>query len=160
MQASQIMTTHLPKPDVLPSIHADFGPNLSFDLNYSAVWAITTELYYFILTPAVTLTHLPIVVVTLLSATAYASKPGSLGIAATIHVFCWLAQFYGHGVHEGRAPALLDNLLGAFVLAPFFVHYEVLFMLGLFKQVKKDLHNDVGKLKAEFRLKNKEAKKE
>ena len=46
--------THLPKPDILPPIHADFGPYLSFDLNYSAIWAITTELYYFILTPGVT----------------------------------------------------------------------------------------------------------
>lgn len=46
--------THLPKPDILPSIHADFGPYLSFDLNYSAIWAIATELYYFILTPGVT----------------------------------------------------------------------------------------------------------
>jgi len=49
---------------------------------------------------------------TLLTATAYASKPGSLGIAAAVHVVCWLAQFYGHGVHEGRAPAVLDNVLG------------------------------------------------
>ena len=115
----------------------------------------------------------------MLTATAYASKPGSWGVAAAIHVGCWLAQFYGHGVHEGRAPALLDNLLGgkpspcvsdarvnitslriALVLAPFFVHFEVLFMLGLFKQTKKDLHNDVAKLKTELRLKQKEAKKE
>ena len=82
-------------------------------------------------------------------------------------------------MHEGRAPALLDNLLGgkssprvdddkvnvtpfriALVLAPLFVHFEVLFALGLFKQTKKDLHNDVAKLKAELRLKQKEAKKE
>ena len=115
---------------------------------------------------------------TLLTATAYASRPGSLEIAGAVHVFCWLAQFYGHGVHEGRAPALLDNLLGgmssrvdevranlttpriALVLAPLFVHYEVLFVLGLFKQTKKDLHNDIGKLNTELRLKQKEVKKE
>ena len=115
----------------------------------------------------------------MLTATAYASKPGSLGVATTIHIFCWIAQFYGHGVHEGRAPALLDNLLGgkpslrfcdpgvnfimlwtALFLAPFFVHFEVLFTLGLFKEVKKDLHNDVGKLTTEFKLKKKEIKKE
>ena len=102
-------------------------------------------------------------------------------VAAVVHVFCWLAQFYGHGVHEGRAPALLDNLLGgkflspvgddaeveyncvswvALVLAPLFVYYEVWFMLGFLKQTKKDLHNDVGKLNTELRLKKKEAKKE
>lgn len=48
----------------------------------------------------------------------------------------------------------------ALFLAPFFVHFEVLFMLGLFKEVKKDLHNDVGKLTTEFKLKKKEIKKE
>jgi uncharacterized membrane protein YGL010W len=117
-------------------------------------------------------------VASLLTATAYASKPGSLGIAAAVHVVCWLAQFYGHGVHEGRAPALLDNLLGgessphtgdaaveitlrvALVLAPLFVHYEVFFKLGLFNQTQKDLHNDVGKLTTELKLKKKQVKKE
>lgn len=48
----------------------------------------------------------------------------------------------------------------ALVLAPLFVHYEILFMFGLSKQAKKDLHNDVGKLKTEFRLKKKGVKKE
>lgn len=33
-------------------------------------------------------------------------------------------------------------------------------MFGFFKQTKKDLQNDVGKLKSELRLKGKEAKKE
>jgi len=33
-------------------------------------------------------------------------------------------------------------------------------MLGLFKQVKKDLHNDIGKLNAELRLQKKETKEE
>ena len=58
------------------------------------------------------LTHLPVSVATLLTATAYASKSGSFGTAAVIHIVGWIAQLYGHGVHEGRSPALLDNLLG------------------------------------------------
>ena len=48
----------------------------------------------------------------------------------------------------------------ASVLAPLFVHYEVLFSLGLCKQVHRDLQNDAAKLKAEFRLKKKGAKSE
>jgi len=40
------------------------------------------------------------------------------------------------------------------------VHFEVLFTLGLFKRIEKDLQNDVAKLKTEYRLKQKEAKKE
>lgn len=38
-----------------------------------------------------------------------------------LHVY--LAQFYGHGVHEGRSPALLDNLFQALFMAPLFVSY-------------------------------------
>ncbi|PKI85806.1 hypothetical protein MVES_000630 [Malassezia vespertilionis] len=57
-------------------------------------------------------------------------EPRGAAIALSIFIASWVAQFYGHGVHEGRAPALLDNLLGAVVLAPLFVCFEVLFPLG------------------------------
>lgn len=50
--------------------------------------------------------------------------------AAGAHVVCWLLQFYGHGVHEGRSPALLDNLAQALLMAPLFVLVEVVFKLG------------------------------
>ncbi|KAI3897518.1 hypothetical protein MKW92_029649 [Papaver armeniacum] len=43
-------------------------------------------------------------------------------------IFCWAAQFIGHGVFEKRAPALLDNLSQAFLMAPFFVLLEALHM--------------------------------
>jgi uncharacterized membrane protein YGL010W len=36
--------------------------------------------------------------------------PQAMPITIGVHVATWLAQFYGHGVHEGRSPALLDNL--------------------------------------------------
>ena len=45
--------------------------------------------------------------------------------ATVLHILAWIAQFYGHGVHEGRAPALVDNL-GFAGLAPFFVSFEFL----------------------------------
>jgi uncharacterized membrane protein YGL010W len=45
--------------------------------------------------------------------------------STVLHIVSWIAQFYGHGVHEGRAPALMDNV--AFMgLAPFFVSFEFL----------------------------------
>jgi uncharacterized membrane protein YGL010W len=31
-------------------------------------------------------------------------------VALAIHVTAWILQFIGHGVFEGRAPALLDSL--------------------------------------------------
>jgi hypothetical protein len=56
-RSAYAIAAHFPKPDMIPSVHADFGPYLSFDLNYAATWAITTELYYLILTPAMTVSR-------------------------------------------------------------------------------------------------------
>ncbi|KAJ6009966.1 hypothetical protein N7499_004634 [Penicillium canescens] len=50
--------------------------------------------------------------------------------AGGIHIVSWLAQFVGHGAFEKRAPALLDNLVQAILLAPLFVWMEVLFFFG------------------------------
>lgn len=59
--------------------------------------------------------------------------------ATGVHIACWLMQFVGHGAFEGRAPALLDNLVQALLLAPFFVWMEVLFMFGYRPELKKRL---------------------
>ena len=47
-----------------------------------------------------------------------------------IFLTSWILQFVGHGFFERRAPALLDNLVQALFLAPFFVWMEVLFFFG------------------------------
>jgi uncharacterized membrane protein YGL010W len=104
--------------------------------------------------------------VTVLTATAFSYKPGYATQAALLHAFSWIAQFIGHGVAEGRAPALLDNLIGgrtsvftllltwltllfflsiAVVLAPFFVHLEILFGLGYRPAMHKRIINEIGK---------------
>lgn len=57
--------------------------------------------------------------------------------AGAIQIVCWVAQFVGHGKFEGRAPALLDNIVQAFVLAPFFVWFEILFGLGYRPDLKR-----------------------
>eukprot|EP01127_Copromyxa_protea_P001870 TRINITY_DN1177_c0_g1_i1.p1 TRINITY_DN1177_c0_g1~~TRINITY_DN1177_c0_g1_i1.p1 ORF type:complete len:101 (-),score=32.50 TRINITY_DN1177_c0_g1_i1:66-368(-) len=49
---------------------------------------------------------------------------------ATVKAVGWVLQILAHQVFEGRAPALLDNLLQAIVLAPYFVLLEVLFYFG------------------------------
>ncbi|KAI1618392.1 hypothetical protein EDD36DRAFT_30674 [Exophiala viscosa] len=69
--------------------------------------------------------------------------------AAAGFVASWIAQFLGHGMFEGRAPALLDNIFQAFFLAPLFVWLEMLFALGyrpelksrVDKMVKEDIAN-------------------
>lgn len=72
----------------------------------------------------------------LLAGTAYSNHlTDTYGATANywalgIFAFSWIAQFVGHGAFEGRAPALLDNLVQALFLAPFFVWMEILFACG------------------------------
>ncbi|CAL5396294.1 unnamed protein product [Camellia sinensis] len=47
-------------------------------------------------------------------------------VVLAAQLVCWTGQFIGHGVFEKRAPALLDNLSQAFLMAPFFVLLEAL----------------------------------
>lgn len=93
----------------------------------------------------------------LLAGTAYANHlTSTYGATANywalgIHIVSWLLQFVGHGVYEGRAPALLDNLVQALFLAPFFVWFEVLFFLGYRPELKarldKAVQEEIAKLK-------------
>lgn len=104
----------------------------------------------------------------LLSANPIAAAPWGKSLASWLMVVSWVSQFAGHGFAEKRAPALLDNLLGgafanatlasyqlistlAFVLAPFFVHFEILFALGYRSQLHKEVVNGVGVEIAKFR---------
>ena len=64
-------------------------------------------------------------------------------IAIGVHIISWILQFVGHGKYEGRKPALLDNLVQALFLAPLFVWYEVLFKLGFYKQLKREVESDI-----------------
>lgn len=77
--------------------------------------------------------------------------------AIAVEIVAWGAQFVGHGVYEGRAPALLDNLMQALVLAPFFVFMEILFKFGyrpeLQKRVEADVEKEVKKFRAEKKAK-------
>lgn len=60
---------------------------------------------------------------------ARASRP--VATAAYAHAACWIAQFVGHGLFEGRAPALFENLAQALLMAPHFVLVESCCALGL-----------------------------
>jgi uncharacterized membrane protein YGL010W len=82
----------------------------------------------------------------------YHQDPESLWkTALAIHVICWVAQIGAHKVFEKRSPALLDNILGAFVMAPLFVVLEVMFMLGYKPEVNKAVEVAAVKNIAEFR---------
>lgn len=105
--------------------------------------------YYLYLTPS-PLGLTAAAVVGGLFAGAHAWK-GHFGAAAAVqpavalHVVCWIAQFYGHGVHERRAPALLDNLWQALFMAPIFVLIEVGLKAGLLRDFHAAVAPDVAR---------------
>lgn len=71
--------------------------------------------------------------------------------ALGVFLASWIAQFVGHGAFEGRAPALLDNLVQALFLAPFFVWMEILFFLGYRPELKSRVEAAVEKEVDKFR---------
>jgi len=159
----QVLASQLPVPSLVPEIQYTLGDYFSFDLNWAAILAGLYLVYYFILEPIAALLYAPQLALSLLTATAYSKDPDHIFNAAVLHGFSWVAQFLAHGLAEKRAPALVDNLLGAVVLAPFFVHLEILFGLGYKPAMHKRVNNEIGKeitriRKAEGDKKRKEAK--
>lgn len=45
-----------------------------------------------------------------LTSNLWMADGGSAVLAGAVNIMGWLAQFYGHGAHEGRVPALVDNI--------------------------------------------------
>lgn len=64
------------------------------------------------------------------------SSGAVLAAAAAVHVVSWALQFLGHFHYEHRSPAVLDNPVQPLVLAPYLVLFELLFMLGLRKDLQ------------------------
>ncbi|KAF2161784.1 hypothetical protein M409DRAFT_27841 [Zasmidium cellare ATCC 36951] len=135
----------LPTPDWLTI------PNLPLNLGTIACFIYSS--LYILMEPVAGAMLAPLLV----GGTAYANHLTSAYgmkanyIAIGVHIVSWLVQFVGHGVFEGRAPALLDNLVQAIFLAPFFVWLEVLFMLGYRPELKARLDSNVEKEIAKFR---------
>ncbi|CAN0337616.1 unnamed protein product [Laminaria digitata] len=84
-----------------------------------------------------------LVVASYMTSNMWMADGGSVMLAAGVNVGAWISQFYGHGVHEGRAPALLDNLFHAFLAAPLFVFCEVLFEFGYKADMQKRINAKV-----------------
>ncbi|KAH9947302.1 hypothetical protein B0H21DRAFT_692324 [Amylocystis lapponica] len=143
IDALTVMAAFIPTYDYLPAVHIEFNEYLIFDLNVSAIHALLYILFYLVLEPTAALLYAPQLTMSLLTATTFSYIPNAFLIAGAIHIVSWIAQFIGHYGPEGRAPALLDNLVGAVVLAPFFVHLELLFKLGYNPELQKALETSV-----------------
>jgi len=151
LAASLLLATNSPTLIPLPAWLT--VPNLP--LNAGTIGAILYSGFYMLLEPVAGTILLPVII----GWTAYSNyltstyTYNSNTTAIAVEVVAWAAQFIGHGVFEGRAPALLDNLLQALVLAPFFVFMEVLFKFGyrpeLQKRVNEGIEKEIEKFKKE-----------
>jgi len=141
----QAFSSEIPMPSFFPIIHHTFNDYMTFELNFPAVQCLLYFAYYFVLEPLSALMYAPQMALSLLTAISFSKHPDYLTTAVVLHALAWIAQFIGHGVAEKRAPALVDNVIGAVVLAPFFVHLELLFLLGYKPELNKQIQNGVGK---------------
>ena len=65
-----------------------------------------------------------------------------LGAGIGLFVVGWLIQFVGH-YYEGRKPAFVDDLVGL-LIGPLFIVAEVAFMLGLRREVERQIVERIG----------------
>lgn len=65
----------------------------------------------------------------------------------SLFILGWVCQFIGHYKYEGEKPAVFDNLIQSLVLAPYFILFELLFKLGFYPELYKELDKDVKLMK-------------
>ncbi|KAJ1956649.1 hypothetical protein GGI12_005253 [Dipsacomyces acuminosporus] len=103
------------------------------------------SIFYIVLDKVAGLLFLPILYTIVVTSQQYImSSPGALKVTVALNIVSWIVQFIGHGVFEKRAPALVDNIGQALVMAPFFVFLEVLFALGYRPDLHRSLRSEVG----------------
>ncbi|CCH42020.1 putative membrane protein [Wickerhamomyces ciferrii] len=125
------------KSDLIPNDY--FNASLIMSIGYSAFYLYLDLIGGLIATPI------------LLSSSIYFTqltsnetiKSSINHIFIMLFIISWIVQFIGHGVFEKRAPALLDNLVQALVLAPFFVLFELMFLLGFRQELKHEIDSKV-----------------
>jgi len=147
-------------PDSLNSIVSSVHP-----LNLSFIFAFVYASCYILMEQKAGTLAAGLVFLSLFTArTFYLTCEAKFGypayvVAGAIHVGCWIAQFFGHGHFEGRAPALLDNLVQALLMAPLFVLLEIMFFFGYRKSFQKQMWKRVEEEIAKFKNKQKAGKK-
>ncbi|KAB1208110.1 putative endoplasmic reticulum membrane protein C16E8.02 [Morella rubra] len=106
-----------------------FGNNVVLLLNFGFFLALIYSVFYVCLDVKAGSLAALLCAISWVASSYIASRLGfSLAwkVVLVAQLLCWTGQFIGHGVFEKRAPALLDNLAQAFVMAPFFVLLEAL----------------------------------
>lgn len=146
-------------PQALSAAAAALPAWLSSGVQLNAVFfaMVAYSLYYLLLEPAAGLSWSLCVGLPLwVTASAFQQHVAKAGLwALGVHVFSWYMQIHpGHAVLEGRKPALLDSLVQALTLAPLFVWFELLFLLGYRPQLYAELQQRVAADIAKYKQKS------
>ncbi|PYI18851.1 DUF962-domain-containing protein [Aspergillus japonicus CBS 114.51] len=146
-------------PTLIPTPESLQVENLP--LNLGTIAAIVYSMFYILLEPVAGALATPLIIGSAAGANHLLSAYGTSANYwfGGIHVVSWLAQFVGHGAFEKRAPALLDNLVQALLLAPLFIWMEILFFFGYRPELKKRYHESVNKEVAAFKAQKNKASK-
>ena len=121
-------------------------------VNGALVVAIVYALFYAALEPRAGVLYWPVLAVMVVSADLLVARvPNALAITLVWHAAAWIAQFIGHGIFERRAPALLDSLVQALLLAPLFAWLEVLFLFGYRPDLQRTIHDNAARDIAAYR---------
>ncbi|XP_050372928.1 2-hydroxy-palmitic acid dioxygenase mpo1-like [Argentina anserina] len=106
-----------------------FGSQVILAFNVGFLLTLIYSLFYFFLDAKAGSLAALLCFICWVGSSFLASRLGfslSWKVVLVAQIVCWTGQFIGHGCFEKRAPALLDNLAQAFIMAPFFVLLEAL----------------------------------
>ncbi|KAJ3177807.1 hypothetical protein HK101_010189 [Irineochytrium annulatum] len=135
-------------PDFATWAYSDYLP-----LNATLVLATIFSSYYIALNTVIGGLMTPVLLFFVYTSKAFLTTESEINpnvVAGVIHIVSWIMQFLGHGIAEKRRPALMDNLIHALVLAPFFVFTELIFSLGYNPSLAKHLQAITDKKVAEL----------
>jgi uncharacterized membrane protein YGL010W len=103
------LSPYVPAKQAAAAIEGVAGP-----LNAAVPAAFLYVFYYLYLAPSgLGVVAASMIMLLLWTAQGWVADAGydtAWKVALAIHIAGWIAQFYGHGKHEGRSPALLQNL--------------------------------------------------
>ncbi len=113
-------------------------------LSPAALLALVTGLFYLRLDLRFGLAMGVLLLLSLAAGAALAMQGTALWLGAGLGLFFvgWLIQFVGH-YYEGRKPAFVDDLMGL-AIGPLFVVAELAFLLGLRKDVERQIEERAG----------------
>lgn len=117
-------------------------------LSPALVVTVLTCLYYLVLDRPLGVLMSVLLAGGLWLAAALAAQPTSVWLAWGIGLFVvgWVIQFVGH-IYEGRKPAFVDDLIGL-IIGPLFVVAEVVFALGLRRELHAAIESRAGPVRS------------